>query len=237
MSQRLQAFALLLVLAGAAGPPAVAAQAAADSEPAVLARLRHTRDTFIRRAGEEGYRVCPAPVIALGDPPAFGRFDAQQNTLTVAVWSALAPAQRERFVNLAAHSGGHDTPAAMFADGIYGWVLVHELAHWWQACRHSVRERSYGAEAGANRIALAFWREQDPGLAARMLATFAYLRTAIESPVPPELPKAQYLDDHFLAIAQGRGYLWYQADMGVELAAEQPAPSFHKALSQPLYPW
>ena len=55
--------------------------------------------------------------------------------------------------------------------------------------------------------------------------------------MPADEPKQGYLDDHFLAIAQSRAYTWYQADMALELADELPRPSFHKALSQPLYPW
>jgi hypothetical protein len=70
-----------------------------------------------------------------------------------------------------------------------------------------------------------------------MLDRFRYLQSAIASPVPAGMAKQEYLDDHYLAIAQSRGYTWYQADMILELAAEAPHPSFHKALSQPLYPW
>ncbi len=219
---------LSLVTAGAA-PGA--------SDAAVAARLAHTRDVFIARADAEGYRVCPAPQISLSDPPAFGRFDAESNTVLVATWTRLGPEQRERFVKLAARSGDRADAQAMFADGTYGWVFVHELGHWWQACRKLTRAHSYGEEAGANRIALAFWREQDPGLAARMLDTFRYLQGAIESPVPAGSPKEQYLDEHFMVLAQSRGHTWYQADMTLGLAAESPRPSFHKALSQPLYPW
>ena len=216
---------------------AAAAGAGDASDAAVMRRLAQVRDAFARRADEEGYRLCPAPALELADPPSFGRFDPDSNRVQVATWSRLAPEQRQRFENLAAHTGGHRSAAAMFEEGTYGWVFVHELGHWWQSCRQATRPRSYGAEAGANRIALAFWRERDPQFAARMLATFRYLQGAIPTPVPAGMPKPQYLDDHFLAIAQSRSYSWYQADMTLELAAEAPPPSFHKALSQPLYPW
>jgi hypothetical protein len=216
---------------------AAAALAGDGADAAVTRRLAHVRDAFARRAAEEGYRLCPAPAIELADPASFGHFDPDSNRVQVATWSRLAPEQRQRFENLAAHTGGHSSAAALFAEGTYGWVFVHELGHWWQSCRQVTRPRSYGAEAGANRIALAFWRERDPQLAARMLDTFRYLQAAIPTPVPAGMPKPQYLDDHFLAIAQSRSYSWYQADMTLELAMETPPPSFHKALSQPLYPW
>ncbi len=215
---------------------AVTAGEAKTQDARVLARLNQTRDAFMARAAEEGYRVCPAPGIALGDPPAFGRFDPGSNSIVVATWSRLSPERRQRFENLAAGRGGGGAEA-LFGDGTYGWALVHELGHWWQGCRDLTRPRSYGAEVGANRIALAFWRERDPRYAARMLDTFRYLRSAIPSPVPAGEPKQGYLEDHFLAMARSPGYTWYQADMILELADEAPRPSFHKALSQPLYPW
>ncbi len=222
---------VLLATAAATADPAT------TSDAAVAARLAHTRDTFVARASAEGYRVCAAPQITLADPAAFGRFDPETNSVLVATWSRLTAGQREGFASLAEHSGSNADAQAMFADGTYGWVFVHELGHWWQACRQQTRPHSYGEEGGANRIALAFWREQDAALAARMLSTFAYLQSVTESPVPTGVTKEQYLDDHFIEIAATRAFTWYQADMTLALATESPRPSFHKALSQPLYPW
>jgi hypothetical protein len=226
-----------LACLSAAATGATAAVGVDSTDPAVVAHLTQTRDAFVRRAREEGYHVCPVPAIELGDPTSFGGFEPDSNTVQVATWARLAPQRRQRFESLAEHTGGNSSAQEMFEDGTYGWVFVHELAHWWQSCRQTTRPRTYGAEDGANRIALAFWREHDPQFVARMLDTFRYLQTAIPSPVPAGMPKRQYLDDHFLAIAQSRGYTWYQADMVLELATEAPPPSFHKALSQPLYPW
>jgi hypothetical protein len=228
--------ACLVGLPGLLCIPAVAEEGG-TSDPEIMARLTHVRDAFTRRADQEGYRLCPAPAIVLADPAWFGRFDPDHNTVQVATWSRLVPEQRQRFEALAEHLGGHPSAQATFEDGAYGWVFVHELAHWWQTCRKLTRPGSYGAEDGANRIALAFWREQDTTFTERMLDDFRYLQAAIPTPVPGDIPKQQYLDDHFLAVAQSRGYSWYQADMTLELATESPAPSFHKALSQPLYPW
>ena len=212
-----------------------AAATHAGSDP--MARLTRERAAFIERADREGYRVCPAPKIELSDPEAFGRFDPERNTVVVATWSRLTPEQRQRFQSLAEHTAAQRSAQATFEDGTYGWVFVHELGHWWQSCRQLTRPNSYAEEAGANRIALAFWRKQDPAFAARMLEVFRYLHGAIPSPLPAGIPKQQYLDDHFLEIGPTRGYTWYQADMVLELATESPEPSFHKALSQPLYPW
>lgn len=211
--------------------------AGAVADKATLAQLRRTRDTFLRRAAEEGYALCPAPQIELGILPGFAHFQAEGNTVVVASWSRLEPGQRERFEHLAQSMGNKQSAQAMFEDGTHRWLFVHELGHWWQGCRQQVRRASYGAEDGANRIALAFWRERDPALAGRMLETFRYLEASIPNPVPAGASRPEYFDENFMLLLQGRGYLWYQADMALGLAGEVPAPSFHKALSQPLYPW
>ncbi len=118
-------------------------------------------------------------------------------------------------------------------------MFVHELGHWWQACRHLTRPESYAAESGANRIALAFWREREPGFAAGIVRGFAALLDSTPSPVPARESAQAYFDANFRALAQSDAYTytWFQGKMIVELAAETPPPSFHRALSQPLFPW
>ena len=77
------------------GTAAHGADASTDAQ--VMKRLTHERDTFISRAHDEGYSVCPAPAIALGAPTSFGGFDPDSNTVQVATWDRLAPEQRQRF--------------------------------------------------------------------------------------------------------------------------------------------
>ena len=138
-----------------------AAGAAADK--ATLAQLVRNRNTFLRRAAEEGYTTCPAPGVELGLAPGFARFRPESNTVVVATWSRLEPEQRERFEHLAQSMGNKQSAQATFEDGRQRWLFVHELGHWWQGCRQQVRRASCGAEDGANRIALAFWRERRSG--------------------------------------------------------------------------
>jgi hypothetical protein len=90
---------------------------------------------------------------------------------------------------------------------------------------------------GANRIASAFWRERDPGFMQGMVEGFRSVRESIPSPVPHGESKIDFLDTHFEAVSTTDGYTWYQSDMVIDLAVESPLPSFHRALTQPLYPW
>jgi hypothetical protein len=229
---------LVLFIASAAAASALPAAAVADgSDAAVLARLTRLRAAFLTRIDAEGYALCPAPQIELADPPTFGHYLAERNVVLIASWSHLSVPQRQAFEEMARTLGGRVPAQSVFENGTHRWVFVHELGHWWQACRHLTRPESYGAENGANRIALAFWREREPRFAAGIVEGFEALLGSTPSLLPPGQPAQAYFEANFRAIAQGDAYSWFQGKMIVELAAETPPPSFHRALSQPLYPW
>ena len=202
----------------------------------MLAQLTQLRDAFLRRIDAEGYKLCPAPQIELGDPASFGHFVPERNTVMVGAWTHLAPEERQGFEAMAQSMGGDATGRSVFENGANRWVFVHELAHWWQACRHQTRPQSYAAENGADRIALAFWRERDPRYAVGIVHGYRALLTSMPSPVPEGEAPPQYYDANYAKVSQGNADPWFQATMIAALAEEQPAPSLHRALSQPLYP-
>ncbi len=227
-----------LLLSGALGAPALGAvpAAAPDPDAAALAQLMRLRDAFLKRIDAEGYKLCPAPQIELGDPASFGHFVAERNTVVVAAWTRLQPAEREGFEETAQSMGGDANGRSVFENGAHRWVFVHELAHWWQACRHQARPQSYAAENGADRIALAFWRERDPRYAVGIVHGYRALLSSMPSPVPEGEALPRYYDANYAQVAQGNAATWFQATMIATLAEEQPAPSLHRSLSQPLYP-
>jgi hypothetical protein len=230
------AVASLLLSTGlqAAPPPAAAA---GDSDAAVLAGLTQLRDAFIRRIGEEGYSPCPAPRVELADPPSFAHYLPERNTVSVAAWSQLTGAEKQGFEEMARNMGGEASARTLFENGTNRWLFVHELGHWWQNCRHASRAQAYAAENGANRIALAFWREHDPRYAIGVVHGYRALLTAMPSPLPAGQAAPGYFDAHFATMTPGDTYTWFEAKMIAELAEENPLPSFHKSLSQPLYPY
>jgi hypothetical protein len=211
--------------------------AAPEGDGATLIELRQLRDVFLQRIAAEGYKPCAAPQIELGDPPSFGRYLSERNTLSIAAWSHLSPQERAGFEAMAQANGGEAAARAMFENGTHRWVFVHELGHWWQACRHLTREHTFIAENGANRMALAFWRERDARYASSIVRGYRSLLSSMPPPLPAGQAAPAYLDAHYASIASGDSYTWFQARMIAELADEQPPPSFHKSLSQPLYPY
>jgi hypothetical protein len=206
------------------------------SETQVRQQLTGLRDLFVTKAIAEGYRTCPAPQITLRNTPSFGNFIPENNEIVVASWDSLTNAEREEFAGNAAQRGGRTTAVSVFEAGTYRWVFVHELGHWWQSCRQQTRPNSFEEENGANRIALAFWRQQDPRFSEYMVHRFQALAHALPSPVPTGQTLQEYADANFASLSHGDAYTWLQANSITALATEDPAPSFHKSLSQPLYP-
>jgi hypothetical protein len=230
--------ALIPALCWAEPPKHPAAAGDHDSDRAIYQRLLHLRSDFIQQIEYEGYLPSlPAPKIEMGDPPTFGNFDPDKNILHIAIWSKLTAQERKFFEDIAKSIGPKATARGVFEDGTNRWVFTHELSHWWQACQHQTRANSYEEEAGANRIASAYWRKRDPRFMEGIVEGFRNIRESIPSPVPPRESKIEFLDKHFAAVSITDGYTWYQSDMVIDLAAENPLPSFHHALSQPLYPW
>jgi hypothetical protein len=82
----------------------------------------------------------------------------------------------------------------------------------------------------------AFWRERDPRYAVGIVHGYRALLTSMPSPVPEGEAVSKYYEANFAKVSQGNAYTWFQATMIAALAEEQPAPSLHRALSQPLYP-
>jgi len=226
----------LLLTATAAADTALAAPAQPLSETQVRRQLTHLRDVFAKEALAEGYRECLVPGIVLRDTPSFGTYLPERNEVVVASWERLSDEERADFAAMATQIGGHATAVSVFEGGTYRWVFVHELAHWWQSCRHQTRPSSFEEENGANRIALAFWRRQEPRFADGIVRGFQALARAFPSPVPTGQTLEEYADAHFDSISHGDTYTWFQASSVAALAEEEPRPSFHKALSQPLYP-
>jgi hypothetical protein len=226
---------VLLALASFSEARQVAHPTAGDTT--LLAQLTARRDLFIRSVAAEGHSTCPAPTIVLKDTQSNGNYQAESNELVIATLPSLTVEERQGFEDLARQIGHHSTGESVFSGGTHRWVFAHELGHWWQACRKQTRPNSFEEENGANRIALAFWREQDPKFAQAIVKGFMALTQHMPSPIPAGQSVQSYVDAHFADISNGDTYTWVQAISIVSLADESPKPSVLRALSQPLYPW
>ncbi len=177
-------------------------------------------------------KIAP-PKLVIANVPSFGSYDPDTNTLTISSWSLLKPEERSIFYQ--AH-GPHTTDLDARADfeaGVHHWVAVHELGHWWQACRGVVDNgKHYAMESGANRIAAAYWREHDPAIIAHQTDVFEAILKRWPNPVPPGQTPENYFDQNYEKLGPTPAYIWFQARMCINAFSEKPAPSFTQALLQ-----
>ncbi len=202
---------------------------------ATLARVTSLRDAFVEKIKSAGL-VCPLapPTIVLDDVPSFGSYDDTTNILHTSEWTKLTREEKSLFFTLAGPGADEQAAYAIFEEGTHRWVFVHELGHWWQACNRAIVGRShYQAEYGANRIALAYWRETDPAFVNKMDALFQGTLNHLPNPVPQGQTIVEYFNDNYDSLGPTPAYRWFQSRMIVTAEEEEPHPTFAQALILP----
>ena len=228
--------AIFAGVSGAAGwaqTTAGAKSAVPDSViSATRAQVEALRDEFVKATVAAG-QTCPItkPRILVQDVPSFGDYDAGTNTLTTPAWEQLTDKERGVFY----HALGPETPEAAarleFETGVHHWVLIHEMGHWWQACRGGQKAKDhYGIELGADRIAAAYWQERDVQLIAHQRAVFVNIVDNFPNPVPAGQSAEAYFNANYDKLGPTPAYIWFQARMCIAALSEDPIPSFADAL-------
>jgi hypothetical protein len=117
---------------------------------------------------------------------------------------------------------------------VHHWVIVHELGHWFQACRGITEKtaKPYAIEFGADRIAAAYWNEHDPSVIAHQRPVFMGILQNFPNPVPQGASVEPYFNEHYQELGPTPGYLWFQARMCLTAFDEKPAPSFKRVLAE-----
>jgi hypothetical protein len=210
---------------------AATSQAQPPSDAALMGRLVTLRDAFVSQIKAEGFKPSlPPPEILVDNPPSYGRYENDKNLLHISAWDTLQPDQEARFVRLADMLHNGESAQQLFEEGVYQWVFVHELSHWWQACQHKITDDHYAVEFGANRIAAAFWRWKDPAFMERRTKHFRAILALAPNPLPPGESKEKFFNANYEKIAGTPVYTWFQSSMVVDVSDETPPPSFRQAL-------
>ena len=219
---------------GVASPPTTAAEVTAEKAE-TMARVTALRDQFVAKVHAAGKSCAFAPpTISLEDVPSFGHYDEKANTLRTSDWTMLRPEERAFFFQLAGPQADEGAAHQNFEQGVHRWVFVHELGHWWQACTQKMDgPPPYSVESGADRIALAFWREEDAGFAEGMLAVFGGIVGRGPNPVPAGQRPEAYFNANYEQLAPTPAYIWFQSRMVVEDGMVQPEMTFAQTLAKP----
>lgn len=225
---------------GAQAPPSYDAKMIAVAKTAATLELMERLNAFVKATTASGLTCAIAPPkLVIEDVPSYGSYDPDTNALRSSLWELLQPKERGIFFRMAAAAQGPgpepDEAAARreFETGVHHWVFVHELGHWWQACRKvNDGRKPYAFEYEADRIAAAYWREHDPAVAHHMDEGFQVIVAHSPNPVPPGQETAKYFNDNYEKLGPTPAYIWFQSQMCVTAFAEKPAPSFLQTLHE-----
>lgn len=198
-------------------------------------KMTALRDSFVQSVKDAGF-TCPiaVPPVLVEDVPSFGSYDPETNTLRTSTWSLLKPEESQMFYHFMGPNATEAVARNEFEDGVHHWVIVHELGHWFQACRGITEKtaKPYAIEFGADRIAAAYWNEHDPGVIAHQRPVFEAILHNFPNPVPEGASVEPYFNDHYQELGPTPGYLWFQSRMCLTAFDEKPATSFKKALAE-----
>ena len=203
-----------------------------SSEDANESSLNKLRDEFAKRLADVGVncRIAP-PTLRLQNVKSWGNYDPDTNTLTTPLWSQLDDEDKSLFTRLAGPTATEDAAHAEFETGIHHWVFVHEMGHWAQTCQDLIKGKShYAVEYGANRIALAYWRERDPEIVSHMVGRFQSILNRRPTPVPSGQSAETFFNENYEKLAGTPAYTWFQSYMVNAAAEEKPQPSFANAV-------
>jgi len=199
-----------------------------------LARVTAIRDDFVRRAKSSGLAcTLPPPQMEVREVSSFGTYDASTNTVATTDWALLRPAQRSPFFQMAGPGADEEAAHAAFEETMHRSMLVHELAHWWEAC-HKVKTPEHLAlfQQGvqADRITVAYWREAEPSLPGKIAAIAQGLIDHTPSPVPDGQSVEEYFNQNHETLAPSIRP-WFGAQLYLAAYRETPPASLAQALA------
>ena len=228
-------FAVLFLFAtvsGAQAPAPADAKAIEVAKTAALPELAARRDAFVKATEASGLACAIAPPkLALTDIASYGNYEPETNTLQTPIWELLKPEERQIFFRLAGPDADEAAARREFETGAHHWVFIHEMGHWWQACRKvNDGRKPYAFEYEADRIDAAYWRDADPTVDTHMAPKFQGLMDRAPNPVPAGQDTAAYFNDNYEKLGPTPAYIWFQSQMCVKVFEETPAPTFLQTL-------
>jgi hypothetical protein len=207
-------------------------------QAATLVKVTALRDSFVGHVRAAGFTCrIAAPSVQVQPVASFGDYDDATNTVATTDWSLLPPEQRAMFSGMAGPGADEAAAHAMFEDMMHRWMLVHEFAHWWQACRGQMKVTSdrpaFKVGLEADRITLAYWRDVDPTLVAKVTAVTQGVLDHVPNPVPAGENYESYFNKNYETIPPPIRP-WFASHMVQTAMAEKPAPTFAQTLNLPM---
>jgi hypothetical protein len=210
---------------------------AVDTAAAVEAtrvKMTAVRDAFVKATVDAGFacKIAP-PAVVVMDVPSYGNYDVEKNTVETPAWELMTAQEKVLFYQLAGPGADEAAARAEFEIGSHHWVFVHELGHWFQACRGlPYDDRHWAKESGANRISAAYWRERDAAVVPQMQAAFEQVMAHAPNPVPAGQEVEAYFNANYEKLGPTPAYIWFASKMSLAALEEKPEPTFAQVLRE-----
>ena len=226
--------ALLTAVCSAQAPSSSSEEILDTATAATRSQLTALRYSFVKETSKSGISCAiRSPRIVVQDVPSYGSYDPDTNTLTSPAWEQMSTEEQSLFYRALGPNAKEADARAEFELGVHHWVIVHELGHWWEACRGWVDHGDhYKFELEADKIAAAYWNEYDPSVIAHQQGIFEAILDKWPNPVPPGQTAEDYLNKNLDALGPTPAYIWFQARMCLAAFRQKPLPRFFEALAQ-----
>ena len=210
---------------------------ATDTAAAVEAtrvKMTAVRDAFVKATVDAGFTcTIAAPNVVVMDVPSYGNYDREANAVETPAWELMTAQEKGLMYQLAGPGATEDAARAEFEMDSHHWVFIHELGHWFQACRGVPHDaRHWAKESGANRIAAAYWRERDPAVVPHMHAAFEQVMAHAPNPVPAGQDVEAYFNANYEKLGPTPAYIWFASKMCLDMLDEKPVPTFKQVLTE-----
>ena len=148
-------------------------------------------------------------------------------------WTLLAPEQKALFFKMAGRDASEEAAHTSFEKVMHRSMLVHELAHWWEAC-HKIATAGhlplFQQGVQADRIAVAYWREAEPSLPGEIAVIAQGLVDHSLSPVPSGQEMQVFLERNYETM-DAAAHPWFGAQFYLAAYRETPPPTLSRALA------
>jgi hypothetical protein len=204
-----------------------------DNNPDLIA-MRQLEAQVISQVRIPGYAPFPLYPVALDAGTAVSF--SNQHGAHEAVFSTLPPPMQQLWTQWATYTKDEPSGEALFKDMFYRFFFVHELGHLMarrvaeglpdderKKVQANATANLLEGEMAANRISVAWFRENDPAYLARLVADFRIIQARLPNPVPQGADTKRYFSENYRKLgADPVAYGWYQLYMVVTVYDEAP---------------
>lgn len=198
-----------------------------------IAKAHVVLDQFYEAVCACGRKPPFKPVIQVATAPGPIRYDHEQQAVVLIPYELLTPAAQAGMARYGALGTLGLAGREQYEEIFHNLLLAHELGHWLQMVAYRPLTR-WQAEYGANRLMVAFWREQTTEASApsteTRLANFVVQPATFPELLPAGLPISveRYFNENREEIEHNSFlYAGFQKHMVRQAMAEEPSPRFY----------